>query len=144
MDTEIKRLAIDDYDEIIRIWAISGIPYDSRDRDIRERVALEMTRQHCAWFGFFVDARMVAVVIARYDGRRGWIERLAVDPDFRGDNIAGQLIAACEQWFSRFGEVVICCLVDDRNGPAMECILKAGYTCEPTIKYWSTDAEAEM
>jgi len=144
METKIKRLAVDDYGEITRLWAISGIPYDSRDQDSRERVTRDMSGSNCAWFGFLADDHMVGVVTVRYDGRRGWVERLGVDPDYRGEDIAGQLLTACERWCSRFGEVVICCLIDERNGPAMDCLAKAGYRYEPTIKYWSTDEQVDI
>ncbi len=137
MDKQIRRLYIDDYNEIIRIWSISGLPFKPNGRDSHTMIEAEMAREYCAFFGLFIERRMVGVIIAQYDGRRGWINRLAVDPDYRGIGLAGDLIEAAEEFLNDYGEVVICGLIEDENTPSMACFEKSGYTCENTIKYWT-------
>jgi len=137
MEKEIRRLTFDDYDEIMRVWAVSGLPIKSNGRDSRDMVAAEIAREWCAYFGLFVNDKMVGVTITQFDGRRGWINRLAVDPDYRGMGLAGDLMAKCDEFLDQFGEVVPCALIEGENMPSMACFEKAGYVCERSISYWT-------
>lgn len=137
MKTRIQQLTIDDYDSIIRVWRRAGMPYKPRGRDSREMIAAEMSRDYCAHFGLFVEKKMIGVGIANFDGRRGWINRVAIDPDFRGKGLAGLLIEAGESFLRKIGAVVICALIEEMNTPSMDCFVKSGYSCEPEIKYFT-------
>lgn len=44
-----------------------------------------------------VDERLVASVMAGYDGHRGWINYLAVDPDYRRHGYGRAMMAEAEQ-----------------------------------------------
>jgi len=137
MAREIRRLTIDDYNEIIRIWADAGLPYKPRGRDSSEMMAKEMQHPTSAFFGLFEDGRMIGVGIANFDGRRGWINRVATDPDHRGSGFAWLIIEACETFLREAGAVVICTLIEEMNTPSMACFEKAGYSCEEPIMYWT-------
>ncbi|UCD65143.1 MAG: GNAT family N-acetyltransferase [Candidatus Zixiibacteriota bacterium] len=137
MDHEIRKLTIDDYDEIIRVWSFSGLPFKPKGRDSRDMMEKEIANPNCAFFGMFGGAKMVGVVIANFDGRRGWINRLALDPDYRGKGHARQLIGRAEEFLYEVGAVVICALIEDINYPSIACFQAAGYTCEPIIKYFT-------
>ncbi|UCG61409.1 MAG: GNAT family N-acetyltransferase [Candidatus Zixiibacteriota bacterium] len=137
MAQEIKRLDIDAYDEIIRVWAESGLPFKLKGRDSLEAVAKEMANPNCAFFGLFLDEKMIGVVIANFDGRRGWINRLAIDPDQRGLGLAAKLIEISEEFLRSAGAVVICALIEEINYPSISCFQNSGYTCEPNIKYFT-------
>jgi ribosomal protein S18 acetylase RimI-like enzyme len=137
MDKRIRRLTIDDYDEMIRVWSISGLPFRPDGRESRPMIEAEIARDHVAFYGVFDGDRMVGLSIAQYDGRRGWINRLAVDPDYRGRGLALELIVECEAFLDRYGEHLVCALIEDLNSPSMALFEKAGYTCLNEIKYWS-------
>ena len=137
MAREIKQLSIDDYDDIIRVWAISGLPYKPKGRDSQPSMAKEMDNVCVAFFGLFDDDRMLGVVIANFDGRRGWINRLAIDPDYRGQGLAAELIARSEEFLRKQGAVVICALIEDINYPSISCFQNNGYNCEHNIKYFT-------
>ncbi len=144
MDKQIRRLTIDDYDAVIRVWELAGLPIKPNGRESREMIEKEMARDHCAFFSVFDDDKMVAVAIAQYDGRRGWINRLAVEPDYRGQGLALELVAECEKFLEQYGEVVIAVLVEDVNSPSMALFEKAGYVCMNEIKYWSKRPRADL
>ncbi len=84
MATEIRRLTIDDYNDILRVWADAGLEHRPLGRDSRAMIAKEMQFPGAAYFGYFDNGRMIGTVIANFDGRRGWINRLAVK--IRGSN----------------------------------------------------------
>ena len=137
MDKKIRLLTIDDYDEMIRVWSISGLPFKPNGRESRSMIEAEIDREQCAFYGTFDGAKMVALVIANYDGRRGWINRLAVDPDYRHLGLAAELIEKCEEFLSRYGDVIICALIEELNLPSMGLFKKNGYVCLKEITYWS-------
>ncbi|MFQ5499873.1 MAG: GNAT family N-acetyltransferase, partial [Candidatus Zixiibacteriota bacterium] len=115
---EPRRLTIDDYDQIINLWLAAGLPFKPDGRDSRSMMREEMALTHCAFFGFFQGDSMLAVGIANYDGRRGWVNRVAVHPDHRGLGLAKQMIRACESFLMEQGAVVICALIEEENYPS--------------------------
>jgi ribosomal protein S18 acetylase RimI-like enzyme len=137
MDKRIRRLTIDDYDEMIRVWGISGLPFKPNGRESRSMIEAELAHKYCAFFGTFDADKMVALTIVQYDGRRGWVNRLAVDPDYRGQGLALELIEKCEEFLAQYGEGLVCALVEDLNAPSMALFEKAGFVCLNEIKYWS-------
>ena len=137
MALEIKILTSSDYDDIIKVWAISGLPYKPKGRDSYELLTKEMMNPECAFFGLYDDNNMIGVVIANFDGRRGWINRLAIDPDYRGQKHAGRLIDKAEEFLKERGALVICALIGDINYPSISTFQTAGYVCENEIKYFA-------
>ncbi len=137
MAQEIKRLTVKDFDEIIRIWLEAGLPFKPRGRDSREMIAREMANPNCAFFALFLDEKMIGVVIANFDGRRGWINRLAIVPEHRGLDLAAKLIEASEEFLRSVGALVICALIEEINYPSISCFQSNGYNCEQEIKYFT-------
>lgn len=135
---QIKPLTIDHYEDILRVWLDSGLPIRRNGRDSREGVAKEMSHDFVEYQGLFIDGRLVGVAIAQFEGRRGWISRLAILPDYRGIGLASDLIEACERFLGKYGEeLVISALIEDENTPSMSCFGRAGYECWPHLQYWS-------
>lgn len=137
MDERIKRIDIEAYDDIIRVWGNAGLPWRPTGRDSEERIAEEMQREDTAYFGAFVDERMVGVALATYDGRKGWINRVAVEPDYRRRGLARELLDACELFLKRQGALVIACLIEEWNFPSMDLFTSAGYVFHDDIHYFS-------
>jgi ribosomal protein S18 acetylase RimI-like enzyme len=144
MNKQFRRLTIADYDQIVKVWTLAGLPTRQNGRDGRDMIEVEMARDTCAFIGVFDSDQMVGVTIVEYDGRRGWINRLAIDPDYRGQGLAVELIEQGEQFLAQYGEVVICALIEDMNTPSMGLFEKAGYVCEPSIKYWTKRPRADL
>jgi len=136
MPPKITKLTIADYDEIIRLWAEAGLKYKPKGRDSRASMTKEMALDGVQYFGYYENNQLIGVGLANYDGRRGWINRLAVHPDFRGRNIAGELIAECERFLRSKGAVVLTALIEDINEPSMTCFEKAGFACEKSWLYF--------
>jgi ribosomal protein S18 acetylase RimI-like enzyme len=136
MDFSIRSLTIDDYDEIIRVWLTAGLTFKPKGRDSRELIEIEMNRSHCIYYGLETNGKLVGVAIADWDGRRGWVNRVAIDPDYRGQRLASRLIEKCEEFLVEQGALVICALIEDVNTPSMSTFERSGYNCEDNFKYW--------
>jgi GNAT superfamily N-acetyltransferase len=137
MDRELRLLTIEDYDDIIRLWSDAGLPYKPNGRDSRIMMQKEMQFAGCAFFGLYENDRMVSVGIANFDGRRGWVNRVAVDPDQRGKRLAAIIIEQCEQFLREQGAVVMTALIEEMNAPSVSCFHHSGYRCEHNILYFT-------
>ncbi len=137
MTKNLRRPTIDDYDDLVRVWANAGLPFKPEGRDCRNRIEKEMQRADSAFYGLFEDERLVAVGLASYDGRKGWIQRVAVGPDQRGRGLGGEIIAACEEFLKSLDAEVISCLIEDLNYPSISVFRNAGYSCWGNILYFS-------
>lgn len=100
---EIRKLAINDYEEIIKLWSRARLPYKPKGRDSKEAIAGQMKANPEFFLGAFEDNRLVGMVIISCDMRKGWINRLAVDPDYRNRGIAAALIAESEKILRKHG-----------------------------------------
>lgn len=136
MSFNIRQLEPADYDDVIMLWADAGLPFKPRGRDSRTQLTHEMKRDDSFFVGLFDEHRMIAVGFASFDGRRGWINRLAVHPDHRGRGLAAQVIAECERFLKKRGAVVYAALIEEVNSPSMSCFEKAGYVCLSEYKYF--------
>ena len=137
MARDLRRLTADDYDDILRVWSDAGLPYKPQGRDSCARVTAQIERADTAFFGLLEDGRMLAVGLANYDGRKGWIHRVAVDPDRRGEGFGGEIIVACEQFLRESGAEVIGALIEEVNSPSISLFQKYGYSCLKEILYFS-------
>ena len=74
-----------------------------------------------------LEGRVVASLIAAWDGWRGNMYRLTVDPAYRRRGIASRLVAAGERRFRELGARRISALVWREDGRATSTWLSAGY-----------------
>jgi len=137
MEWKTHILSIKDYDDIIKLWEEAELPFRPRGRDRRDHIALEMKRSDTAFIGMHDNDRLIATGLATYDGRKGWINRVAVHPDYRHQGLAGVIIKACEKFLESVGADIIACLIEDYNKPSMALFQKHDYILDKTIYYLS-------
>jgi len=124
-------------DDIIDLWRRTGLTYRAAGRDSHDSMVSQLTREDTAFFGLFDEGNLIGVVIASSDGRKGWINRLAVDPEYRGQGLAGRLIREGENFLHDLDLQVIAALIEDWNTPSLAAFRKAGYECTDSLVYCS-------
>jgi GNAT superfamily N-acetyltransferase len=134
---EIKRLTINDYEKLVNLWLRAGLPFKPKGRDSRKAIEMQIQANPDFFLGAFDGDRLVGAVIASSDMRKGWINRLAVDPDYKRRGIAKALIAEAEKTLRKRGIQIFCALIEDYNKESRELFKKCGYVEHHDILYFS-------
>lgn len=77
-----------------------------------------------------LDARIVVTVMAGYEGHRGWINYLAVDPEHRRKGYAGSIMAEAERLLRAAGCPKINLQVRSSNSAVIEFYRSIGYVVD--------------
>jgi ribosomal protein S18 acetylase RimI-like enzyme len=122
----IRQFAWPDYDGVTELWTSAG-------RDVLPRAELELVRDPQLLLVAEHDGTLVGVVLGTFDGRRGWILRLAVDPAHRRRGIASRLVGELETRFAALGCPRVNLLVMPDNVEALRFWQALGYVPLPDV-----------
>jgi len=100
---EIKTLTSEDYDIIIDLWKRAELSYRPNGRDSKDEICRHMKENNDLFIGAFENNILIGVVVGSDDGRKGWINRLAVDLKHRKKGVARVLINAVEDALKKIG-----------------------------------------
>lgn len=128
---------MDDYNDLIRLWGEAGLPCRPHGRDSREAIARQMEAGISIFLGAEEDGRIVGAVLGTHDGRKGWINRLAVHPAHRRRGFGRALICAVEARLHGMGIEIIGSLIEDWNEDSMVFFARLGYVAHRDIVYFS-------
>jgi len=135
----IREFRIEDYARVMEIWAEGGLPLKPKGRDSRENIARQVKMPNVL---FLVaeegeGSRIIGTVLATHDGRKGWINRLAVDVTLRKQGIGARLVREAERRLEALGMDILACLIEDDNAVSMAVFEKLGYKKHPEIIYFA-------
>jgi len=87
-------MQISDYQPVIQLWRnCEGLSL--RDADSRDGIEKYLERNPGLSFVAEDDAQIFGSIMAGHDGKRGYIQHLAVDPALRKRGIATKLVDLC-------------------------------------------------
>jgi ribosomal protein S18 acetylase RimI-like enzyme len=140
----VRRLESVDYDRLIALWNRAGLEYKPHGRDSRSAFQRQLELGMLEYLGLFVDGQLRGCVLVSHDGRKGWINRLAVDPDHRRRGLARRLIAEAEGWLTERGIGIFACLVEGWNRGALEAFKACGYETYRGVVYLTKREHPEV
>ena len=131
----VRLMTIDDYDEIYALWlSCKGMGLNDTD-DTREGIERFLKRNPDTNFVAEEDGRIVGVIMAGNDGRRGYIYHTAVREECRGKGIATELVNAVIESFKQIGISKTALVVFGRNEAGNAFWEKMGFTLRTDINY---------
>ncbi len=135
---EVRRLGIEDYERIIDLWQRAGLTsLKLRGRDSRQAFARQLESGVQTVLGLEKDGRLIGVVVATHDSRKGWINRLTIDPAHQRQGHGRRLLARAEEALKAQGLYIIVALIEDWNEASMALFEKEGYRLNDDIHYVS-------
>ena len=137
------RLGVEHYTEIIDLWLRAGLHIRPEGRDSLAAFTGQMATGVQTPIGLRDGERLVAVVLATHDSRKGWINRLAVDPNYQRQGLAVRLLRLCEEHFQNLGIDVWAALIEDWNVASLALFREAGYLIHDDVIYASRRAHVD-
>ena len=140
----IRRLVIEDYDELIALWEETGLSYRPNGRDCLEKIAHEIAGTTAIFLVAESKERIIGAILGTHDGRKGWINRLAVVPSHQQQGVATALVAAVEKQLSELGIEIVACLIEEWSKTSALLFSKLGHHSHSDIHYYSKRKDAAV
>ena len=130
-ELEIRTFRADDRDTVVALWERCDLtrPWNDPHHDVDRKLERDPD-------GFLVGCvgdRVVASVMVGYDGHRGWINYLAVDPDARGAGHGRAVMRAAEAHLLALGCPKVNLQIRTSNPDAAQFYEAIGYTPDDVV-----------
>ena len=130
---EIRRFIEQDRKAVISLWRRCGllVPWNHPDLDIDRKLKV----QGELFLVGEIDGDVVAVAMGGYEGHRGWINYLAIDPDMRRRGLGRMMMERIEAGLRDMGCPKINLQVRENNLDVIKFYEKLGYSSDHVIGF---------
>ena len=135
-DRPMSRLAIrpyHPYDEtvVIALWQRCDLtrPWNNPKLDIERKMQVDPE----LFLVGEIDGEIVASVMGGYEGHRGWINYLAVDPVYQRQGIGREMMEAVEEKIQALGSPKINLMIRTGNTAVIEFYKSIGYRMDEVV-----------
>ena len=132
-----RKFQLTDYEQVIQLWKKSKLPYKPNGRDNKISIKKEMKNCKNLFFVAEHQGQIIGSIFGTHDGRKGWINRLAVHPKTQRQGIGNHLVSLVEQQLSTLGVEIIAGLIETWNQESIQFFRQIGYTEHKDIVYFS-------
>lgn len=129
---EIRPFDENDLLDVVALWD-AVFPGDPPRNAPRKVVARKLRTQRDLFLVGCLDQRLVATVLAGYDGYRGWVYHLAVASDLRRRGLGRRMMEAAETELRELGCPKINLQVRSSNQTVIDFYEKLGYDVEQRV-----------
>ena len=140
MSLTFRPIETGDIDGVVDLWERCGLVVQHNDprRDIESARRVPDADVLVA----HVLGKVVASVMVGYDGHRGWVYYVAVDPGRRRASMGRQVMDAAEAWMKARGVPKAELLIRDTNVQVRDFYAKLGWNEEPRVVMSKTMTDA--
>lgn len=132
---EIRKMIIEDYDDVYHIWmSCAGMGLNNLD-DSRDGIRKFLKRNPDTCFVAALDEKIVGSIMVGNDGRRGYIYHTSVHPEYRKQGIAKSLVEKAMKALEILGIHKVAFVVFDRNVSGNAFWEKLGFTVREDLVY---------
>jgi len=128
---QFRDFTADDYAAATALWRRCGLHPSASDTV--DRLAGVAARNPGLFLLAFEEGVLCGTVMGIWDGRRGWINRLAVAPERRRGGLGRRLLTLVEQRLLEAGCDKVNLLIEPDNAAVAEFYAAAGYASDPLI-----------
>ncbi len=130
---EIRRFIEQDRKAVISLWRRCGllVPWNHPDLDIDRKLEV----QGELFLVGVIEGAVVAVAMGGYEGHRGWINYLAVDPEMRRRGLGRMMMERIESGLRDMGCPKINLQVRENNLDIISFYEKIGYSSDHVIGF---------
>jgi ribosomal protein S18 acetylase RimI-like enzyme len=128
----IRTATTDDGTRLAALWAAAGLLFRAEHVD-RELAAVLARDPDLVLVEEDKTGALTGAVFGTFDGRRGWVNRLATRPDQQGRGIATRLLAELERRLLGKGCAKINLLIEPDNAAVAGFYTRQGYESDELI-----------
>lgn len=127
----IRSFQLDDQEAVIALWRKCDLirPWN----DPRKDIARKLQVQPDLFLIGVVDDHIIASVMAGYEGHRGWMNYLAVDPEYQRNGYARAIIEEAERLLRSVGCPKINLMIRTSNRSVVEFYRRMGYAVDDVV-----------
>jgi arginase len=127
----VRRAQLYDADALSTLWLDCGLVFDAAA--VSAELESCLNRDDGLVLVIASADRVVASIWGTYDGRRGWIQRLATAPDQRGRGFAARLVRLLERRLGQAGCRKVNLLIEPTNAEVAGFYATLGYSRDDLI-----------
>jgi len=132
----IHELSLKDYKRIVDLWDQASMHAKLKGRDRPDSLRKQLASGTVFILGDVKGGLLRGVIVVSNDGRKGWMNRLAVLPRFRDQGIATGLIKEAENRLRKMGIEIFAAHIEEENKPSHQLFEKLGYVPATDIIYF--------
>jgi ribosomal protein S18 acetylase RimI-like enzyme len=132
---EISNFAIDMYEEVHKLWKMAGLSLGASDTE--EEVARVLDYSPELFIVGKIEGKIIAVVMGAFDGRRGYVHHLTIDPEFQKKGYGQEMMEELHKRFLNKGVVKVHLFVEIENKGVIEFYQKIGWYVRDDLEMMS-------
>ncbi|MGR5175129.1 GNAT family N-acetyltransferase [Vibrio parahaemolyticus] len=136
-------MQVSDYDNVMALWQQTEHML-IREADSQENIMLYLDKNPNMSFVAQQHGKIIGAVLAGTDGRRGYLQHLAVDSEHRGQRIGKSLVEKVTQSFAQIGISKTHLFVNTDNEQAQQFYQSMGWEVRKEVKMYSFNASANL
>ncbi|MFX1390330.1 MAG: GNAT family N-acetyltransferase [Promethearchaeota archaeon] len=122
---KIEEFAMEDYDNIITLWRKTEISVGSTDTS--EEIEKMLKRNPKLFLIGKLDEKVIGVVMGAFDGRRGYVHHLAIDPDYQKKGFGKKIMNELNTRFLKMGVHKIHLFIEKYNKEVVDFYKHLGW-----------------
>jgi len=143
-DITIRPLRAGDYEGVCGVWRAAGLEVRLAGREAQDAFVAQVEHFASTYLGAEAEGRLIGVVLGTHDHRKGWINRLAVHPDYRRRGLGLRLLRACERALEECGIEIIAGLIEEGNEASVALFERGGYVADVPVHYYRKRQRADI
>jgi len=127
----IRAYQSDDEEEVIKLWRRCNlvVPWNDPKLDIERKLKVNPE----LFLVGLIDGKIAATVMGGYEGHRGWVNYLAVSPEYRRMGLGREIMDAVEEKLKAMGCPKINLQIRTNNFEAIKFYERVGYKMDDVV-----------
>ncbi|WOE74416.1 GNAT family acetyltransferase [Alterisphingorhabdus coralli] len=129
----VRQASLEDCEAVVALWESCALtrPWNDAESDFKQAV-VGKTSDVLILEG---NEQMVASAMVGFDGHRGWVYYLAVEPSRQKGGLGRQIMSAAEEYLREQGAAKIQLMVRSENSSACAFYKSLGYEQQPVLTF---------